>query len=143
MYTSDNKTASTTQKSTEILTKLFSWPDTGNHFIVIARGLLDVSEFEAIFREVAETTESLLSCKVLIDLQEATYKLEAPTLEAFVNGLRFDFWPQSTKAAFVPARDASLRNQLLVLSNNLSNRGLKVAVFYNSKDAVIWLAEGA
>jgi hypothetical protein len=124
----------------EILTKLFSWPDMGNHFIMIARGLLDVSGFQAIFREIAETTQSLASCKVLIDLQD---KLEPPRIDAFVNGLRFDLWPQNNKVALVTGPEISLSDQLFILSNNLSSRGLKVAVFHNSKDAVIWLAEGA
>ena len=110
---------------------------------MIARGLLDVSGFEAIFREIAETTQSLVSCKVLIDLQEATYRLEPPRIDAFVNGLRFDLWPQNNKVALVAGPEISLSDQLFILSNNLSNRGLKVAVFHNSKDAVIWLAEGA
>ncbi|HTN69837.1 MAG TPA: hypothetical protein VMO00_01980 [Methylomirabilota bacterium] len=109
---------------------------------MITRGLLDVGGFQAIFREIAEKTQSFLSCKVLVDLQDATFKFELSNIDAFINELRLDLWPQSNKLALVTGPVNSLYDQLFILSNNLSGQGLKVAVFYNSKDAVIWLAQG-
>jgi hypothetical protein len=141
MYYSE-KVSSRGQKNLEILTKLFTWPDTGNHFIMIIRGLLDMSGFERIFREITEKTQSLLGCKVLIDLQDATFKFDLSNIDAFVNKLRSDLWPQNNKVALVTGPAIGLFDQLFILSNNLSSQGLKVAIFHNSKDAVIWLAEG-
>ena len=56
--------------------KLFNGLGRGNHVIVISRGLVDIDGFKEIFRNVANTTEFLLDCMILIDLQDATCRLE-------------------------------------------------------------------
>ena len=44
--------------------KLFSWPDKGDHLIMIARGLLDRAALEQVFHEVTTVTQPLQDCKV-------------------------------------------------------------------------------
>ena len=57
----------------DIETKFFSWPLTGeDHVTVIARGRIDVGGVKQIFLNVAEITQMLVGCGVLIDLRQGT-----------------------------------------------------------------------
>jgi len=121
--------------------KLFSGLDRGNHVIIITRGSVDIEGFREIFRNVVNTTRSLLDCKVLIDLQDATYKLEPADICAFAENLRPEYWPTTNRVALVSESDPQDYRQLCVLSTFLSNRAIKNAVFKDTKTAVSWLAE--
>ena len=121
--------------------KLFSGLDRGNHVIIITRGSVDIEGFREIFRNVVNTTRSLLDCRVLIDLQDATYKLEPADIRAFAENLRPEYWPNTNRVALVSEPDPQDYRQLCVLSTFLSNRAIKNAVFKDTKTAVSWLAE--
>jgi hypothetical protein len=124
--------------------KLFSWPDNrGNHLILIVRGIIDISGFEQIFREVASATQLLRDCKIVIDLQDAACSLETAAIPAFVDGMQTELWPPSNKVAIVAPRDIDQYDGLLALTSGLSKRDFKIAVFYDSKPAVTWLADNA
>src|SRR5262245_31477984 len=71
--------------------KLFSGLDRGNHVIIITRGSVDIDGFREIFRNVVNTTRSLLDCRVLIDLQDATYNLETGDIRDFAENLRTEY----------------------------------------------------
>ena len=121
--------------------KLFSGLDRGNHVIIITRGSVDIEGFREIFRNVVNTTRSLLDCRVLIDLQDATYKLEPGDIHAFAENLRPEYWPPTNRVALVSEPDPQDYRQLCVLSTFLSNRAIKNAVFKDTKTAVSWLTE--
>ena len=87
------------------------------------------------------TTRSLLDCKVLIDLQEATYQLEPSDIVAFAQNLRPEFWPPTNRVALVSVPDPQEHRQLCVLSTFLSNRAIKNAVIKDTRTAVSWLAD--
>ena len=123
--------------------KLFSGLDKGNYVIIITRGSIDIEGFREIFRNVVNTTRSLVDCKVLIDLQEATYRLEPADILAFAENLRPEFWPPTNKVALVSVSDQQEHRQLCVLSTFLSNRVIKNAVFKDTKTALSWLVEAA
>jgi hypothetical protein len=123
--------------------KLFSGLDMGNYVIIITRGSIDIEGFREIFRNVVNATRSLLDCKVLIDLQEATYRLEPADIVAFAANLRPEFWPPTNKVALVSVSDQQEHRQLCVLSTFLSNRVIKNAVFKDTKTALSWLVEAA
>ena len=123
--------------------KLFSGLDRGNYVIIITRGSVDIDGFREIFRNVVSTTRSLLDCKVLIDLQEATYQLEPADIVAFAENLRPEFWPPTNRVALVSVSDPQEHHQLCVLSTFLSNRVIKNAVFQDKKTAFSWLVEAA
>ena len=123
--------------------KLFSGLDMGNYVIIITRGSIDIEGFREIFRNVVNATQSLLDCKVLIDLQEATYRLEPADIVAFAANLRPEFWPPTNKVALVSVSDQQEHRQLCVLSTFLSNRVIKNAVFKDTKTALSWLVEAA
>ncbi|HET8564098.1 MAG TPA: hypothetical protein VFM35_09530, partial [Candidatus Binatia bacterium] len=111
--------------------KVFRWPDTGNYVIVITHGRVDIEGFKEIFRKVAPLTESLRDYKVVIDLQDATCRLEPADIHGFVTTLSPDLWPNN-KVALVSAPESEQYDQLFVLSTCLSDRGFKIAVFYDT-----------
>lgn len=121
--------------------KLFSWPDRDNHLIVITRGVLDIKGFERIFQEVVTTTEPLGDCKVVVDLQDTTCNLTRADIQAFLDGVQPDRWPATNKVAIVAPPEIDQYDQLFVLTSGLAQQGLKIAVFYDSKPAVTWLAD--
>ena len=121
--------------------KLFSWPDRGNHLIIITRGVLDIKGIEEIFQEVVTATEPLRDCKVVVDLQDVTCNLERADIQAFVDGVRPELWPSTNKIAIVAPREIDQYDHLFALTSGLAKRGLKIAVFYDSKPAITWLAD--
>jgi hypothetical protein len=121
--------------------KLFSWPDRGNHLIMITRGVMDIKGFDQIFREVITATQSLRDCKIVVDLQDAMCNLENADVQAFADGVQLDQWPSTNRVAVVAQRESDQYDRLLALTNGLAKRGLKIAIFYDSKPAVTWLAD--
>lgn len=122
--------------------KLFSGLDRGNHVIIITRGSIDIEGFKEIFRHVVNTTHSLLDCKVLIDLQDATYRLDPGDIRTFADNLRPEYWPPTTnRVALVSESDPQDYRQLCVLSTHLSKRAIRNAVFKDTRTAVSWLAD--
>ena len=121
--------------------KLFSWPDRGNHLIMITRGVLDIEGIEQIFQEVVTATEPLRDCKVVVDLQDVTCTLERADIQAFVDGVATGALAFHNKIAIVAPRGIDQYDQLFILTSGLAKRGLKIAIFYDSKAAVTWLAD--
>lgn len=121
--------------------KLFSWPDRGNHLVMITRGVMDIQGFEQIFQEVATATQPLRDCKVVIDLQDAVSNVEDADIQAFLDGVEPDLWPSTNKVAIVSPREIEQYDELLALTRGLAKRGLKIAVFHDSKPAITWLAD--
>ena len=121
--------------------KLFSWPDRGNHLIMITRGVMDIKGFDQIFQELLTATQSLRDCKVVVDLQDAMCNFENANVQAFADGVQLDQWPSTNRVAVVAPREIDQYDQLLALTNGLAKRGLKIAIFYDSKPAVTWLAD--
>jgi hypothetical protein len=120
--------------------KLFRWLSRGHHVIALTRGPIDMAGIGRIFAEVAEITQPLPDCKVLIDLRDSTYKLDAVDIHTFANDLKADLWPDTNRIALVSAPSREQYDQLLMLSSCLSNRGFKVAIFYDANSAASWLA---
>jgi hypothetical protein len=121
--------------------KLFSWPDKGDHLIMITRGLLDRAALEQIFQEVAAVTQPLSDCKVIIDLQDVACDFRMDELQTFASALKPDGWPATNKVSMVSPRDSEQYDQLLTLARDLSKLGYRIAVFTDSKSAVNWLTE--
>ena len=121
--------------------KLFSWPDRGNHLIIITRGILDIKGIDQIFQEVVTATEPLRDCKVVVDLQDVTCNLQRADIQAFVDGVRPELWPSTNKIAIVAPREIDQYDHLFALTSGLAKRGLKIAGFDDSKPAITWLAD--
>jgi len=120
--------------------KLFSWADKGNHLIVLARGFMDVDAFRRLFQEITEATRPLIDCKVLADLSDSTYELEAADVNDFVGELPADAWPSGNKVALVSGANLDDYHRLYLLRTALSARGFSAGVFLDSKAAIDWLA---
>jgi hypothetical protein len=108
--------------------KVFRWPDTGHYIIVITHGLIDIKGFKEIFSKVAPLTEPLQGCKVVIDLQDATCRLEPADIHGFVTTLDPDLWPNNNKVALVSASKIEQYDQLfaeyLSIGSGFQNSGL-------------------
>jgi hypothetical protein len=121
--------------------KLFHWPERGDHVIMIVRGFVEIVGFKQMFCKVGEMTASLSDCKVLIDLMDANYALDPAEIKGLVCNITPEIWPVKSKIALVSTPQLQQHNQLLLLAASLSNRGCKVAAFYDSKSAITWLTE--
>lgn len=120
--------------------KLLEWPEGESYLIVITRGLIDAEGLERIFGKVAETSQSLLNCKFLIDLEEANLKLEPSDIHLLVNRLAPNLRRRSIKIALVSSADAEDSARLRALSDSLSSQGFEIAVFAHARGAVAWLS---
>jgi hypothetical protein len=124
----------------EFQAKLFSWQDTGNHLIILARGAMNGSAFSQLFSKIHAETESLNECKVLVDLSDGTCQIDGEEIERLVAGLSLSGWPSGNKIAFVSPSEIANYHRLYFLRAALVGRGLVVEVFRTSKVALDWLA---
>jgi hypothetical protein len=121
--------------------KLFTWPNRGNHVIIIARGPIDISGFKQMFRKIEEMTRALPDCKVLIDLVDTSFELGPADADVFASLVTPESVPPTVKIAMVGTPEVEQYEKLWTLVDGLSNQGLKVAAFYDSKIAINWLAD--
>jgi hypothetical protein len=119
--------------------KVFRWPDKGDHVIIISRGLIDREGFRRIFDEIGQKIRALPQCRVLVDLEDATYSLEPADLVAVADEARLNLSQHRMKLALVSGRNVERFNPILLLSTSLLERGFDVAAFQNMKEAVAWL----
>ena len=122
--------------------KLFTWADTGNHLIIIARGVLNRAALAKLFAEIAAATRPLSECKVLVDLTDVTCALELSEIDALVNELPYDSWPEGNKLALMAGAERDDHYQIYLVRAGLTSHGLAVGAFRDSKMAIDWLAGG-
>ncbi|HEX7228926.1 MAG TPA: hypothetical protein VF452_00925 [Candidatus Binatia bacterium] len=123
----------------EVKTKLLELSG-GNYLIEITAGVVDVERLQQIFRKVVAIRQSLVNCKVLIDLAEARLRLERSDIDELVNRLGADLLRSKITIAVVSSTQDDL-DRLSALSTSLCSLGLKVAAFHDPKSAVIWLVD--
>jgi hypothetical protein len=112
-----------------------------NYLIVIIRGIVGPWRLGQIFRKLAEAIPPLADCRVFIDLADASFRLEPPDIDDFVNSLTPDLLRLISKIALVSAPEFDELGRLGVLSAHLCSLGLKTAVFDQAKSALAWLGE--
>jgi hypothetical protein len=120
--------------------KLLQLPERGNYLIVITAGIVDPAGLERIFRQVADNTQSLLDCKVLIDLDAADLRFEPADLRGVFHVLVAALSHRSIKIALVSSPGIGAFDRLCALRTSLCGAGLKVALFDDTKSAVSWLS---
>jgi hypothetical protein len=121
--------------------KLLEMPGAANYLIVITGGMIDAKGFERIFREIADASQSLLGCKSLIDVENATLRLGRLDTHTLDDALGSHLKRREVKIAFVSSLDVAESKRLRVLRDSLSSLGLRVAVFDDPKSAVAWLSD--
>ncbi len=112
----------------------------GNHVIAITRGPVDIDGFKYLFDKVIEETRPLLDCKVLIDFQDSEFKLLLSDAAEFVDSIDLHSWPHNNKVALVSSPEIEQHRQLAMLGDGLTKRTVKIAVFYDTKEAISWLS---
>jgi hypothetical protein len=128
-------------ESMKFQAKLFSWPDKGNHVIVIASGALDTRGCTEMFNKIGSMTRGLADCKVLVELVDCTCKLKPQEIEAWVVAFKPNSWPAGNRTALVSPSETEQYTKWVGLSDRLAERGFNVAVFYEIKAAIDWLAQ--
>ena len=119
--------------------KLFRLHTEGTYLFMIAQGIMGVEGIKALFHEIAKGTQSLLYCKVLVDLVDATMRLDGTAVTDFLEGLEHNPWQSgNTVALIVPPHLPELAT-LVQLRSHFACRGLKIAVFTTAKAAIDWL----
>ncbi len=113
----------------------------GNHVIAITRGPVDIDGFKYLFDKVIEETRPLLDCKVLIDFQDSKFKLLPSDAAEFVDSIDLHSWPHNNKVALVSSPEIEQYRQLAMLGDGLTKRTVKIAVFYDTKEAIGWLSD--
>ena len=119
--------------------KLLHWPGAGHYAVAITQGLLDVQKLLQIFHAISRATEALPDCKVLIDFEDAEYRIGPAEIYSLVNRLGKQTALREKKIALVSGSGKEPFAGLIMLSRCLSRRGYKVAVFPNPKAATAWL----
>jgi hypothetical protein len=114
--------------------------DRGNFAIIITRGQVDLAGFERILDEVLDSTRTLLDCKVLLDFQDSTLEFLPSDVANFLVRFEFEEWPHSNKIALVSSPEMQQFGQLACLADGLVRMKLEVGSFYNTRDAIDWLA---
>ena len=120
--------------------KTFPGLDRGNHVIAITAGVVDSAGFRQIFERVIDATRSLLDCRVLIDLQDSTFKILPSDVREFMDRFEPANWPHNNKVALVSDSETEQYRQLVMFGEGLLKLDLKVGVFYDIKEAISWLA---
>jgi hypothetical protein len=121
--------------------KTFLGIDRGNHVIAIADGVVDINGFGYIFDRLIEATRALLDCKILVDFQDSSFKILPADVTAFVGTFECESWPHNNKVALVCSADTAQYRQLIMLGEGLLKLNLKAGIFYDSKEAISWLAD--
>lgn len=124
----------------DLQVKLFRLHAEGTYLFMIARGLMDIAGITTLFHEIAKGTQSLLYCNVLIDLNDTKVRLDLAEVNAFIAGLKHDPWPSGNKVALIVPPHLPQMSTLVQLRTDLVRRGLKIAIFTNTRSAVDWLS---
>jgi len=128
------------EEAMDLQVRLFRLHAEGTYLFMIAHGLMDIAGITTLFHEVAKGTQSLLYCKVLVDLNDANVRLDLAEVNAFTASLKHDPWPSGNRVAFIVSPHLPELSTLMQLRTDLAQRGLKIAVFTNTKTAIDWLS---
>ena len=96
---------------------------------------------EQIFRQVTEIIRQQFNCKILIDFEKASLRIEPKDIDELVHELGPDLRLGNIKIALVSSAEIGEAEQVKVLSESLCHEDLTAAVFDNAKEAVRWLVE--
>jgi hypothetical protein len=125
----------------ELKTKLLELSEGSTYLIVIAQGEIDRESLKRVFDEIEKTSRPLVSCKVFIDLEQASLNIRPAAIHAIANRLELHLKSKSIKMAVV-ASNFDRCGRLHLLRDLLCDQGLRVALFDNTKTAACWLSEG-
>jgi hypothetical protein len=121
--------------------RVFSCPETGEDCLaVITRKRLDAEATREVFLSIAEITESLGSCRVLIDLREGIHSIGYFAIFALLDEVQAGRRLLGNKIALLSNAAAEQYDQVFLLSVYLLNQRLQADVFFEINRAIRWLA---
>lgn len=122
---------------------VFCRQNNGNYLDIVGRGLMDRQAFLRLMQVIGELTKPLSDCKVLLDLQEITCDLGLEDLVELKAELSSFPWTAvgKLKLAMVTTPHPEQYHGLRQLTLPVSQLGVDVAAFCESRRAIEWLAE--
>lgn len=122
---------------------LFCRQDSGNCLVFFVRGLMDRQAFLRLMQAIVELTAPLSGCKVLLDLQDITCDLGLENLVELKAELSIFPWTAvgKLKLAMVTTPHPEQYHGLRQLTLPVSQLGIDVEAFCESRRAIEWLAE--
>jgi hypothetical protein len=125
----------------DVNVKLLESQDGSNHLIIIVSGLVDAEGLERIFRQVTEIILHHFNCKILIDFEKASLRIDPKDVDDLVRRLGPDLRLGNIKIALVSPAETGEPEQVKVLSESLCREDLRAAVFHKAQEAVLWLID--
>lgn len=137
-FIEDRASDGASNKGMDLKTKLVQWKNQGYYLIVVGRGELTRESLKKLFRTVREATRTILECKILIDLQDATTVMTSADIDTLMAELAGAFTGQAI--VFVCPAESYPYFALRALSTGLTDLGHRAVVFADPKKAIDWLA---
>ena len=134
----DRASTGWSNENMNLKTKLIQWENKGYYLIVVCRGELTKASIKSIFRTIRDATRTILACKILIDLQDATTFMTSSDIDTLAGDLDFAF--SGHGIVFVCPAESQQYFALRALSTGLASLGHRAAVFGDAKLATDWLA---
>ena len=112
----------------------------GNYLIMVVSGLVHINGVQRVLNRVIEASRQLLDCKVLLDFQDCTFRVQSSEFTTL--GKEFDFseWPHNNKIVLVSTTSIEHCQQLALLRDALASNRIRVAAFPDTKEAINWLS---
>jgi hypothetical protein len=94
-----------------------------------------------VFDEIETSSRPVLDYKVFIDFEKASLNVRPAAIRALTNQFELHLTSKPIKMALVASKSDRC-GRLHLLRDLLCSKGLRVAVFDNTKTAATWLSDG-
>jgi hypothetical protein len=126
----------------ELEHKVLSCPETGEDYLaVIARGQVDAGAITEVFLSIAEITESVGACLVLVDFRFCEYDITYPEIDQLFREVKPALRLMHNRIALISAPAVHHYDQLFMLSVYLLDHGVEADAFCQANRALQWLEQ--
>ena len=94
-----------------------------------------------LFTSIAEITQSVGACPVLIDLRYSAYSMTPPEIRRLFDEFKPALRLMSNRIALLSAPEIEQYDQLFIMSVYLLNQSIEADAFCQMTPAVEWLAQ--
>jgi hypothetical protein len=122
--------------------KLLGSAETGEDYLaVIARGQVDAATITEVFLSIAEITESVSACRVLVDFRFCEYDITPLEISDLFREAKPMQRLMNSRIALLSAPAVDRYDQLFMLSVYLLNHGVDADAFCQANRAIRWLEQ--